>query len=156
LRFLADSPARVRKPVHSSLGNLRGMPAARKPHPSSGYVPLELMKCFSKVLESPVETCFDGVDFTAEKLGNFAVLEFLKAGQNQDFALVLGKHHECLAQERGVLLLLRGVSRQDRRKHVGLELDLAPCLSEVIDAGIACNLVDPGAERRSGLIALAV
>src|SRR5207248_3364678 len=54
------------------------------------------------------------------------------------------------------LVLLRGISRNDRRKHLRLEGSLTGKLPKMIDARVAGNLVNPGAEGRSGAVTLAV
>src|SRR5207237_3253662 len=59
-------------------------------------------------------------------------------------------------QEFVFLALLGGSGRENRRKHFGLKSRFARKLAEVVDAGVARNLIDPSAKRRSRAVTLAV
>src|SRR5437867_9014982 len=49
----------------------------------------ELMKSLAQILEGTVDARSDGVQFAAEKNGNFFILQFLKAAEKQDFSFFL-------------------------------------------------------------------
>src|SRR6059036_3849331 len=51
----------------------------------------ELMKSLAQILEGTVDARSDGVQFAAEKNGNFFILQFLKAAEKQDFSFFPGK-----------------------------------------------------------------
>src|SRR6267154_4422989 len=116
----------------------------------------ELMKGLAPVLQGPVDARSDGVEFAAEKSGNFLILQFLKAAEKQDFSFFLRQLLERASQQFDFLLLLRGIRGKNRGQHVRLESGLRRKLAKVIDARVARNLVDPGAERGARAVALAV
>src|SRR5437588_62647 len=59
-------------------------------------------------------------------------------------------------QEFDFLAFLGGIGRENRRKHFGLKSFFPRKLAEVVDAGVARNLVHPSAKRRSRAVTLAV
>src|SRR5690349_8231191 len=114
------------------------------------------MKVFAQFLQGTVDARSDGVQFAAEKGGNFLVLQFLKAAKKQDFSLLLRQLPERALQQFHFLLLLGRIRWKNRGQHFRLESRLARELAKVIDARVARNLVNPGAEGRPGAVALAV
>src|SRR6266513_446608 len=116
----------------------------------------ELMKSLAQILEGTVDARSDGVQFATEKDGNFFILQFLKAAEKQDFSFFLRQLLERTVQQFGFLLLLRRIRGKNGGQHFGLESGLPGKLTEMIDARVACNLVDPSAERGAGAVALAV
>src|SRR5438034_2942499 len=76
---------------------------------------LELMKSLAQILEGTVDARSDGVEFAAEKSGNFFILQFLKAAEKQDFSFFLRQLLERALQQFDFLLLLRGIRGKNRR-----------------------------------------
>src|SRR5256884_9198628 len=116
----------------------------------------ELMKSLAQVLQGTVDARSYGVEFAAEKGGNFLILQFLKAAEEQDFSFVLRQLLERALQQFDFLLLLRGIRGKNRGQHFRLESGLRRKLAKVIDARVPRNLVDPSAERGARAVALAV
>src|SRR5205814_1304760 len=116
----------------------------------------ELMKSLAQVLQGTVDARSYGVEFAAEKGGNFLILQFLKAAEEQDFSFFLRQLLESALQQFDFLLLLRGIRGNKRGQHFRLESGLRRKLAKVIDARVARNLVDPSAERSAGAVALTV
>src|SRR5436309_11557246 len=84
----------------------------------------ELMKGLAQILQGPVDARSDGVEFAAEKSGNFLILQFLKAAQKQDFSFFLRQLLERALQQFDFLLLLRGIRGKNRGQHFRLESGL--------------------------------
>src|SRR6266550_3142086 len=115
----------------------------------------ELMKSLAQILQGTVDARSDGVEFAAEKSGNFLILQFLKAAEKQDFSFFLRQLLERALQQFD-FLLLRGIRGKNRGQHFRLESGLRRKLAKVIDARVPRNLVDPSAERGARAVALAV
>src|SRR5438034_5196631 len=75
------------------------------------------MKGLAQILQGPVDARFDGLEFAAEKSGNFLILQFLKAAQKQDFSFFLRQLLERALQQFDFLLLLRRIRGKNRRQH---------------------------------------
>src|SRR2546429_7258022 len=116
----------------------------------------ELMKSLAQILQGTVNARSDGVEFAAEKIGNFLILQFLKAAEKQDFSFFLRQLLERALQQFDFLLLLRGIRGKNRGQHFRLESGLRRKLAKVIDARVPRNLVDPSAERGARAVALPV
>src|SRR2546430_10259870 len=61
----------------------------------------ELMKSLAQVLQGTVDARSYGVEFAAEKGGNFLILQFLKAAEEQDFSFFLRQLLESALQQIG-------------------------------------------------------
>src|SRR5436309_6606620 len=116
----------------------------------------KLMKVLAQFLQGTVDARSDGVEFAAEKGGNFLVLQFLKAAKKQDLSFFFRQLLERALQQFHFLLLLGRVRWNNRGQHFRLKSCLARKLAKVIDARVTRNLVNPGAEGRPGAVALAV
>jgi len=110
----------------------------------------------AQILQGPVDARSDGVEFAAEKSGNFLILQLLKAAEKEDFSFFLRQLPERVLQQFDFLLLLRGIHGKNRGQHFRLKRGLRRKLAKVIDARVARNLVDPSAERGARSVALAV
>src|SRR5690348_15835344 len=75
----------------------------------------ELMKGLTQILQGPMDVRSDGVEFAAERSGNFPILHFLKAAQKQDFSCFLRQLLERPLQQFDFLLLLRRIRGKNRR-----------------------------------------
>ena len=117
---------------------------------------LKLMKGFAQFVEGAMDADLYGGDAAADQAGDFVVAKFLEAAEDQQLAFFFGELHQGAVQEFGFLLLLRGVGGVDGRRHFRLEGNLRASLAEMVDAGIACDLVDPSAEGSAGAIGLAM
>src|SRR5947207_3647888 len=51
----------------------------------------ELMKSLAQILQGTVDARSDGVEFAAEKSGNFLILQFLKAAEKRNFPFFFRK-----------------------------------------------------------------
>src|SRR5437016_10273537 len=116
----------------------------------------ELMKSLAQILQGTGDAGSDGVEFAAEKSGNFLILQFLKAAEKQDFSFFLRQLLERALQQFDFLLLLRGIRGKNRGQHFRLESGLRRKLAKVIDARVLRNLVYPIAEKGARAVALAV
>src|SRR5437762_12709197 len=94
----------------------------------------ELMKSLAQVLQGTVDARTYGVEFGEEKGGNFLILQFLKAAEEQDFSFFLRQLLESGSKQIDFLLLLRGIHGKKRGQHVRLESGLRRKLAKVVDA----------------------
>src|SRR5207245_1751412 len=97
---LAGSLAKVRKSVHTSLATS----PRRKIFCGCGVGLLqlalcELMKRFPQLLQSTVDARSNGIEFAAQEFGNFLVLQFLKAAEQQNFSFVFRQLLEGALQQ---------------------------------------------------------
>ena len=109
-----------------------------------------------KLLQRAMDADFDGAGFAAEEAGDFVVFHFLEAAEDEDFAFVFGELHERALEELRFLLALGGVVRAGWGKRFGGERRLGTHFADLIDAGVARDLVHPGAECGAGAIGLAI
>src|SRR5580704_2563495 len=99
---------------------------------------------------------FDGVGFAAEETRDFFVLQFLKAAENENFALVFGELHQRALEKLRFLLALSVVARAGRGERLGCERRFGTHFADLVDACVARDLVNPGAEWRASAIGLAI
>src|SRR5579864_571999 len=117
---------------------------------------LKLMKGFAQFVEGAMDADFYGGDAAANQTSDFVVAKFLEAAEDQELALFFGKLHQGAMQEFGFLLLLGRVDGIHGWRHFGFEGNLRAGLAKMVDAGIAGDLINPGAEGSAGAISLAV
>src|SRR5579884_97081 len=99
---------------------------------------------------------FHSPDFAVEQARDLFILEFLKAAQHEHLALVVRQHKQCFVQQRRLLLALGRVVRHHRRQHLRLEFERFRMFANVIEPGVARDLIHPRTERSARLVALTV
>src|SRR2546429_97822 len=114
----------------------------------------ELVKGFAQILQGAMDASSYGVELAAEQAGNFLVLQFLEAAEEQDLPLFLRQLLERALQQLDFLLFHGGIRWRNRREHFWLESPPARELPQMGDAGVARNLVNPGAGGRAGGVGL--
>jgi hypothetical protein len=65
------------------------------------------VKRFAEFLQRSVDARSYGVEFTAQKLGNFFVLQFLKSAEQKNFAFVFRQLQERAVEQFHLLPFLR-------------------------------------------------
>src|SRR5229473_1868773 len=115
---------------------------------------LELMESFAKFLQRAMDADFDGGHAAAHQAGDFVVAKFLETAEDQKLALFFGELHQGAMQQFRFLLPLRGIGRIHGGRHLRFEGNLRACLAKMVDARVACDLIDPRAKGSAGTIRL--
>src|SRR6516165_4053204 len=108
----------------------------------------ESVKGSAQILQGAMDASSYGVELAAEQAGNFFVLQFLEAAEKQDLALFLRQLPKRALQQFDFLLFLSGILGSNRGEHFWFKGPLTRKLPKMVDAGVACDLVNPGAEGR--------
>src|SRR5215472_7581822 len=116
----------------------------------------ESVKGFAQIPEGAMDARSYGIELAAEQAGNFFVLQFLEAAEKQDLTLFLRQLLKRALQQFDFLLFLGGIPGSNRREHLWLKGPLTRKLPKMVNAGVACDLVNPGAKRRHGAVTLPV
>src|SRR6185437_13166826 len=109
-------------------------------------------KDFAELAQGAVDADLDGAGFDAEQGGDFLVLHFLVAGEDEELAFVVGEAGHGLRQQ-ALFLLGLGVIAGLEAGGVGVvPIHLAAALVEVVEAGVAGDVVHPGGELAAAAV----
>src|SRR2546429_9936595 len=106
----------------------------------------ELVKGFAQILQGAMDASSYGVELAAEQAGNFLVLQFLEAAEEQDLPLFLRQLLERALQQLDFLLFHGGIRGRNRREHFWVGGPLAREIPKKVDAGGGRKLVKPSGE----------
>src|SRR5258708_34093563 len=153
----ADSLESIRRFVHTSLQT----PGIRPCRPLRTFLiccayALQALKCLPQFMESTVHLHFDRIHFAAEEPGYLFILKFLETAQHQDFPFLFRQVHQGTMQQSRFLVFLGNVRMRYCGRHLRLETCLVAAFAEVVNPGIAGDLINPRAKWRSRFVGMAV
>src|SRR5256884_9993262 len=108
----------------------------------------ELVKGFAQILQGAMDASSYGVELAAEQAGNFLVLQFLEAAEEQDLPLFLRQLLERALQQLDFLLFHGGIRWRNRREHFSRRSPPPRQLPQTSDTGGGRTLGKPGPQRR--------